>query len=394
MRQEIQAIIDPLFRDVEPTEEARSLREELAADLEDRYADLLASGMDGEAALAQLRDAVTGFEAVTADLPHRRAPEAPAIEAPAIEAPAAAAPAAEKAVPAPDRPEDGGESLPVAGLSRLCVRLASEDLRVELSPDDRLHLLIEGQGRPVWKHETSGGTLTLTIEHEEDGDPDGLGDIDPAKLDGLGRALLKMSRMTGIIRRRINVYDDCVGTVRIPAGWLPAMELDTASGDITVSAPAAALTARTASGDLVVDAFGPCRTVDLKSISGDIQLTGGTESLTASTTSGDMTLRQVEAPTVRLRTVSGDAGLEGRCGSVSYQSVSGDVRLVLSGPVRSVTGSSVSGDADIRLPDGQPARVAARSTSGSIRTSCPQGPNAADLRLTSVSGNITVSSQR
>ena len=387
MRKDIEAIIDQLFRDVEPTEEAKSLREELSADLEDRFDDLLAQGMDEAAALGQLREAVDGFEAVTADLPHRSGRLTPQAGMPWIGAPKA--PEA-PVIPAAPRAEKAVEGIPVTGLRRLCVRLSAEDLRVEPSPDERIHLLVEGDGQPYWLPEVIGDTLTLTICHDKEGEDDAFADIDPAKLDGLGRLLLRVNRVYRSIAKHVAVFIACTGTVQVPAGWLPALDLQTTSGDIRLDVPAASLTVRTVSGDLTVDLCGPCRKANVTTVSGDIELTGKAEELSVSTTSGDVSVSRAAARVLRLSAVSGDTEFEGIGEEISYKTISGDMDLSLAGPFRSVSGSSVSGDAEIRLCSGQAARIRAKSTSGNIHTSCPEAPDAGEMRLTSVSGDITV----
>lgn len=384
MRKDIQEIVDQLFRDLEPTEEAQSLREELSADLEDRFDDLLSQGLDEAAALAQLREAVAGFEAVTDDLPHRQTAVTPQVDMPKLQAPAA------PDEPAAQRADVTGDSIPVNGLRRLCVRLTGEDLKLELSPDDRIHLFIDSDGRSAWEREIIGDTLTLTVSHQKKDETDGLEDIDPSKLDGLGRLLLRASRLYRAVGRHITFFVECECTVQIPVGWLPELDLQTTAGDIAVRAPAASLIARTVSGDLTAEALGPCRKAGVTTVSGDIELTGQAEELSAGTTSGDVDVRRALARVVRLSSVSGDTEFEGSGEEISYKTVSGDMDLSLTGPFRSVTGSSVSGDAEIRLYGVQSARIRAKSNTGSIHTACLETPDAGEMRLTSVSGDITV----
>ena len=57
---------------------------------------------------------------------------------------------------------------------------------------------------------------------------------------------------------------------------------------------------------------------------------------------------------------------------------------------RQITGSAVSGDADIVLHDHQPASARATTVSGHVQISCQEGPHAAQISLKSVSGNIKV----
>ena len=72
MYQKIIEITDELFQDIEMTEEAQTLKEELTADLSDRFADLLASGVSEDEAVEQIRADLADFGELTKRFPHRQ----------------------------------------------------------------------------------------------------------------------------------------------------------------------------------------------------------------------------------------------------------------------------------------------------------------------------------
>ena len=363
MNTAVQDIIRPLFLGVDMTEEALALKEELTADLEERYADLLASGVTEDEAIARLQEAVEGFDAVTADLPHAAAPALTSANT------AAPQPAPETSpVPSAVVPEKTD-----ARMRAIRIELSAEDLHVGMSPDDQMHLAVDGDHQPEWQKTVSGDTVTLTIRHNAGPEQDEFANIDPAKLDRLGRLLLKVHTACRQIGSHITVFNECHGTVLIPLTWLPELSIRTASGDVTVDAPVSALNVQTVSGDAHLTLSASCASVSAQSVSGDLQVDGS-----------------AAAQHVHLKTVSGDAQFTGGGSSITYSAVSGDITLSVTGPVSSISGSTVSGDTNIHMCSGQPVHVQANTRSGDVSVSAHDGPQAAPLSLSSVSGDITV----
>ncbi len=371
MYQKILDITDELFRDVEMTEEAQVLKEELTADLNERFADLLAGGVSEDEAARQIRADLADFGELTKRFPHRQRSLTPI---------------------APD-------TFPALNVMEIRVNLGSDDLEVLPSEDQQIHLELIGGDGAQWHSEMNGGRLALEIVRPEETykKPE-------QQPDNLSGWLL---RTLNVIATRIS-QECCHGIIRVPAGWRRAMEITSGSGDVGVNLPLDTLTLRTGSGDVDVYLFEGCRqarintasgdanvkgaagTITVGTASGDISLTGSTDALRITTASGDAELTQVKTGSLECKMTSGDFEFQGEAREIDYKSVSGDVDIILHGAVERIHGSTVSGDAEIRLADAQPASAQASSVSGDIRLSCQEGPGAVKIKLNSVSGDITV----
>ncbi len=145
----------------------------------------------------------------------------------------------------------------------------------------------------------------------------------------------------------------------------------------------------------------------LTTASGDIKLENVAGEIKARTASGDITIAKVGG-NVSVNTASGDISVQEASGTVSANTASGDVEVELI----SMDGNaefkfaSVSGDVTVKAPMGLNAQVEMSTISGSIETSFPiaveerEGPGqkasgvvgsgAARMRLTTVSGNISL----
>ena len=373
MNAKIREIVDALFQDVEMTEEARNLHDELCADLNDRLNDELADGVSEEAALAGIRAGLADFGELTREFPRR-----------------------ERAlsVPQPD-------VVPMGEVREISVRLGMDDVSVVPSEDQQLHLAVTGDADARWRYELSEGRLALEIDRPEE-------ETDTWEPDSISGSLLRaLSELSRHIFRDIG-RQPCHGEVRVPASWGGALTVLTGSGDVQVDLPVKALTVRTASGDIRlslhegchtatvtaasgdIEARGTAETVTLNTSSGDIDLSGCVRQLRVSTASGDTRLMAVRADTLKYNATSGDLDMDGEAREIDFKTVSGDVELRLSGAVARIQGSAVSGDTEIALPVGQCAAAQTHSVSGDIQVGRPDGPGAARLKLSSVSGDIQV----
>ncbi len=345
MNQRILALADELFRDIEMNEESSVLKEELCADLDERFSDLIREGLDEEAAIQRIRADLSDFDQLTKTFPHRR-----------------------QALPALTQ-----DMTDTGKFSEIVVRLKWDDLDVLPSPDDRLSLRLSGDGEAQWRSEIHGGCLSLTIERPED--------TLPEAVDWVGR-VLKM------LYRHIRVAAGCRGTLLIPASWRGKLRIETASGDARVEVPVQRLEINTASGD--IQAMAEAGSLSVNTASGDVEARGAFSELRAVTVSGDMTVDQYAGTNAELKTTSGDITYHGETARLAYKTVSGDVNVAITGRIQAVNGSAVSGDTHIRLADSQPAHIKAHTVSGSQRFRSAEGPEAAEMTLSSVSGDIIV----
>jgi hypothetical protein len=134
-------------------------------------------------------------------------------------------------------------------------------------------------------------------------------------------------------------------------------------------------------------------TVNASSVSGNVTVTGAEGSVRAGSVSGDVRMTGLRAATVRASSVSGDV-------DVGIVALTGDGELRF---------TSVSGDVVVELPRALDADVTMRSVSGALDSEYPLtlngrvnrssldariGKGGRELRVTTVSGDVTLRSTR
>jgi DUF4097 and DUF4098 domain-containing protein YvlB len=155
---------------------------------------------------------------------------------------------------------------------------------------------------------------------------------------------------------------------------------------------------------LVSALAGPTR---VRSVSGRLTLDGLEGETTARTVSGDVETVGL-AGSLRFETVSGELTMAGggRCEDVVAKSISGDIALDLVVAPGAIALDTVNGDIVIRLPADTAATVDATSRTGALssafdgltheetpgrrRLTGLLGPGGGRLRVTSVSGDVTL----
>jgi DUF4097 and DUF4098 domain-containing protein YvlB len=238
---------------------------------------------------------------------------------------------------------------------RVEVLIASGDVVVTTAEVDEVRVSLDGPDALVDATAVSlhGNVVTIKQNKEK----------------GL-KSLLNGGDLRGLIRGSLDVE------VLVPHG--SSFDLASASADAALTGEFIDVSAKTASGDLVVrgEVFGD---VNVKNASGDVLITH---------VGGD----------VRIQTVSGDLRVGAVDGSVNATSVSGDVELasLYDGVVRV---QSVSGDIELGIALGCGVDVDANTTSGDMRSDVPLSDAPADgapaaqtvvIRARTVSGDLHI----
>jgi hypothetical protein len=178
-------------------------------------------------------------------------------------------------------------------------------------------------------------------------------------------------------------------TIRCPEH--AELDVATASASITATGPLADVSAKTASGDIRLDAVemleaatasGDVRANviagegSVKSASGDVEIGRALGRLSVNLVSGETRVADALAP-VSIKSVSGDQSIESAAGDVDLKSVSGDVNVgIAPGLTLWIDVTSVSGALTSELPvdeAGGPAKdqasieLRARTVSGDVR---------------------------
>jgi hypothetical protein len=155
--------------------------------------------------------------------------------------------------------------------------------------------------------------------------------------------------------------------VILPAG--SSCEIRTASADVRCTGELASLTAGTASGNLAAEMI--TELADVKTASGDVNLTR-TRAAHVTTASGDVRVSRVEEE-VTAKSASGDVWIEAAFGGLAEaQTVSGDIRVgVARGRDVYLDISTISGDVSNELAPAEgtaeaPMTVQCRTVSGDI----------------------------
>jgi Toastrack DUF4097 len=223
------------------------------------------------------------------------------------------------------------------------------------------------------------------IEIETDGTDETSVDIEPLSGGEAGRAAVESARQelrpAGDGHRlvvevprtpRLSGWNEPEVLVRVRCPHGAGVIAKTASADVDLHGRAGAFSAKTASGDVTVEAAGD---VDVKTASGDVSI-------------------GVAAGRAGLHTMSGDVVLDEAGGAVSANTMSGDLRVerLAAGTVELRT---MSGDIAATVRRGATLWIDAGSMSGEVSSDLPVSDDAPaggrtdiELRASSMSGDI------
>ena len=414
MNDTVARIVEIMFQDVEMNEEVAAIRDEVMNNCQERYNDLVSSGVGEDDAVAAVIESLKGMEDVLAPYKRKRHRHADPYDL-------------------DDELEDLEEELEdlesgerdvqfAAGeIQRVELCLVSEDVRIEPSTDDFFHVLWDADESPQVQAYVHNGVLKIERGTDEEKkvrkenfdthfktemenmvrNEHGKIEID---MSGLERAMKSLGdSMKRIFSRAangdINIrlgFGDSEVTVQVPHSAVPYMKLLTTSGDINVWHVALAdLNVTSTSGDITIDLHEDesLKQAELRTTSGDIDVTAFAQGLTVASTSGDVEV-EGRVNDLTVNTISGDIDVRADVVYMHFKAISGDVDMAFdSDEIREVRGSTISGDIDIDLPEGIGAiAIQTQTRSGDVTTrhhTNGVGPTVTG-NVSSMSGDITI----
>ena len=406
MNDTVARIVEIMFQDVEMNEETAAIRDEVMDNCQERYQDLVNSGMTEDDAVAAVIESLKGMEDVLAPYKKkvRRHAEDEGMEA----------------LEDMDAEEAGEQNMAFQAeeIHQLSVSLVNEDITLEASDDDDYHVIWDADENPLVNAEMVNGVLRVyrrpgetvkqkRTERIEFLNKDDLSDFIKTEegkieinMDSISRAMkslgdkIKMQFSNGM-----SIGFGTAGsevTIQVPENAIPHVKLQTTSGDIHMDDVALTdLSITSTSGDINVSAGEDqhMERVDMRTTSGDMEISAFADRMDIASTSGDVEV-EGRINDLTVNTISGDIDVRADVKNMTFKAVSGDVDLEFdSVEIREVRGSTISGDIGIDLPDGIGAiGIHTQTRSGDVTTRhhCDGVGPIVNGSVTSMSGDITI----
>lgn len=405
MNDTVARIVEIMFQDVEMNEETAAIRDEVMNNCQERYTDLVSSGVKEDDAIAAVIESLKGMEDVLAPYKKKANRHAPADL---------------EAMEELDNEESGERNMAYRadGIHQISVCLVNEDVTLEVSDDDDYHVIWDMNDSPMVEVSAVNGVLKVErrpgesvkakkVEKAEFDYKNDMADFIKTEegkieinMDSISRAMkslgdkIKLQFSNGVNIGFGKAYGDV--TIQIPENAIPHTKILTTSGDIDAQDVALAdLNVTSTSGDINIDLNEDqhLKLVELRTTSGDIEATAFTHEMTIASTSGDV---EVEGyyHNLTVNTISGDIDVRADVKNMTFKAVSGDVDLAFdSVEIRDVSGSTISGDIEIDLPSGIGAiAINTQTRSGDVTTRhhCDGVGQMVTGSVTSMSGDITI----
>lgn len=402
MNDTVARIVEIMFQDVEENEEVAAIRDEVMNNCQERYQDLVSSGVGEDDAVAAVIESLKGMEDVLAPYKkrvHHRPDELDDLD--------------------DLEDEESGEkhaTFDANLVSKIDAALVNEDIRIEPSDDDFYHVIWDADENPLVNVELHNDLLRITRRPGDAIKMNKAGEVEYHHKDATsefvrtekGKIEINMDSIDGMLKSigtslknafsnvRINVgFGDSEITIRVPDKALPHVKLLTTSGDIRVEDVSLTdLDITSTSGDINVNLDTlPMERVDMRTTSGDMEISAFAERMNITSTSGDVEV-EGRVNDLTVNTISGDIDVHADVTYMNFKAISGDVDMAFdSDAIREVRGSTISGDIDIDLPDGIGAiAVNTQTRSGDVTTRYHAngfGPTVSG-NVSSMSGDITI----
>ena len=397
MNDTVARIVEIMFQDVEQNEETAAIRDEVMNNCQERFADLVNSGVSEDDAITAVIESLKGMDEILA--PYKKK---------------------ETRIPAEENEEGSGEQHAAFAsylVNQIDVALVNEDVKIEASDDDFYHVTWNKLDNRLVRVALENDVLRITrspdaeaktkkthIEFNSENDMADFIKTEEGKIeinmDSISRAMKSLGEKIKLqFSNGMSIgfgTANSVVTIQVPENAMPHVKLLTTSGDIDVQDVALAdLNVTSTSGDINIDLNeNQClKLVEVRTTSGDIEATAFTHEMTIASTSGDV---EVEGcyHNLTVNTISGDIDVRADVMNMTFKAISGDVDLAFdSNVIRDVRGNTISGDIDIDLPNGLGFMdIHTQTRSGDVTTRCHttgDGPTVTGS-VTSMSGDITI----
>ena len=397
MNATVARIVEIMFQDVEMNDETAAIRDEVMNNCQERFHDLMSTGMVEDDAIAAVIESLKGMEEVLA--PYKKVQ-----------------PDGDDDLDDDDMDTEKHVIFAANTLHAIDLELVSEDVTIEASDDADYHVIWDTNENPLLKVELHDGVLRVerapgdAVKMKEDGrmeyhHQDGHADFVRTEK---GKIEINFDSIEGMLKDigetvkrtfsnfRFNVGGNGTINIRVPENAIPHVKLLTSSGDINVQDVALTdLNITTTSGDIDVDlGEDQClEFIELRTTSGDMEVNTYADRASIASTSGDVEVNGRYGK-LSIGTVSGDIEVRADVVNMNFSAISGDVDLQFeSDEIRKVSGSTVSGDIEIELPEGLGVMgIGTQTRSGDVTTRYEAngvGPVVTG-GVSSMSGDITI----
>lgn len=395
MNDTVARIVEIKFQDVEMNEETTAIRDEVMDNCQERYNDLVNSGVAEDDAIAAVIESLKGMEEVLAPYKtkaqHVRDDDEATVEM-----------LNEKHVNFASHEVDA-----------IDLQLVSENVHMEPSEDGQFHILWNAQETPMVQAKLECGVIRIDRMpddgrfglHSEDLHMEDFIRAEKKKIEINMESLEDMirsigSKVKGMLRSGHIDVDFSLGegrvTIQVPPRVRPHVKMLTTSGDISVrNVELGGLHATSTSGDLSIDLKREERhmvPLTLHTTSGDIEAAFAADSAQITSTSGDVEV-EGQVGEMNISTISGDIDVRAEVKKLSFKAISGDADLRFEGTVHAVHGSTISGDIMITLPPEVGMMAIETSTrSGDVTTRCHTDGKSPGVTgsVSSMSGDIVI----
>lgn len=440
MRNEtVERIVNLLFQDVEMTDEVQALYDETMSNCQERYQDMTSRGLSDDDAIAAVVESLKGMEDVISQYPKK-----------------AAAPEKDEASQTDDGWNDTAKeadeddertdfAFHPADIKRIEMTMVCDDVHLEESPDDDLHVLfedVEGAKASICriedgvlrvcrdpnapKRNRSSFSVSGTFangrlyvkkpngeyfffgdkksdkqveaeaeQHAKEFEQHAKEFSDNMSKMGFQQESTGDGKNSNSIESMIDSFASTASRFGQELGKLfssikPNITVSRSIGDVTLCIPRIfdkPISVLTTSGDIEARDI-HVTDLNFTSTSGDIsvELFAPLNRGAFTNTSGDINI-EADANDVQISTVSGDVEIRGDYDHLKFGSTSGDVEL--EAKVRQCDFSSVSGDLDLRFT-GALSLINGSTTSGDIDVELPDDTGMNNIDVHSRSGDISM----